>query len=90
MFRAKRMMKIQIVGPQTKLPSLINLLHSLKLVHLLDHKKTESLDIGKPLENSEQFSSLLITLHSLLSSFDYTSNKREIISHSLPELEFTI
>ena len=90
MFRPKRMTKIQIVGPQTKLPSLINVLHSLKLIHLLDHKKTEELDIGKPLEGSEQLSSLLITLHSLLSHFDQMSEMRENISHLLPELESAI
>ncbi len=84
------MTKIQIVGPQTTLPALISLLHSLKMIHLLDHKKTEELDIGRPLEYSEQLSSLLVTVHSLLSHFDYVSDRKEKITHSLSELESAI
>ncbi len=87
MFKPTRMTKIKIIGPQTKLSLLIRLLHSLKLVHLLDHKKTQELDIGKPLGNSERISALLIKIHSLLSSFDHTTEKREHISSSLDELE---
>src|SRR3989338_786827 len=70
MLQSARDTKIRIIGPQTKLPLLIRTLYSLKLVHLLDHKKTEELDIGAPLGHSEHISGLLVRARSLLASFD--------------------
>ncbi len=70
MLKPARVTKIRIIGPQTQLPILIRTLYSLKLVHLLDHKKTEELDIGSPLGNSEQISGLLVRSRSLLALFD--------------------
>ena len=70
MLQSARVTKIRIIGPQTQLPVLIRTLYSLKLVHLLDHKKTEELDIGVPLRNSEHISGLLVRARSLLASFD--------------------
>lgn len=70
MLQSARVTKIRIIGPQTQLPLLIRTLYSLKLVHLLDHKKTEDLDIGTPLGNSEHISGLLVRVRSLLASFD--------------------
>lgn len=93
MLRPTRMTKIRICGPQTRLSSLIRLLYSLKLVHLLDHKKTEAVDIGKPLAHSERISGLLIKIHSLLSSFEHTPKKSGQVfqisnsSFSLDEIE---
>lgn len=70
MLQSARVTKIRIIGPQTQLPILIRTLYSLKLVHLLDHKKTEELDIGAPLAHSEHISELLVRTRSMLASFD--------------------
>jgi V/A-type H+-transporting ATPase subunit I len=89
MFKAQRVTKIKIYGPQTQLSSLIQLLHSLKLVHLLDHKKTDDLDIGKPLQESERISALLVKIHSLLSSIPLCTGKQEKVP-SLADIEHNV
>jgi V/A-type H+/Na+-transporting ATPase subunit I len=71
MLKTQRMTKVRIVGSQMQLPSVISLLHKLKLVHLLDHIKTKELDIGHPLEESERVSALLVKVRSLISSLGY-------------------
>lgn len=88
MFISKRMLKVQIVGPETHLAKVIEVLYQLKLLHLLDHKKTEALDIGTPLADAEQFSALLVKTRSLVSSFSLPASEdvtKEI--DSLPALE---
>ena len=72
MFTTERMTKIRITGSQTQLPSVVELLYSLQLMHLLDHKKTEALDIGSPFTDSEQISTLLLQVRSLLATFPAT------------------
>ncbi|MEK6921247.1 MAG: V-type ATPase 116kDa subunit family protein, partial [Nanoarchaeota archaeon] len=72
MFTTERMMKIRITGSQTQLSSVVELLYSLQLMHLVDHKKTEALDIGSPLADSEKISALLLQIRSLLAAFPAT------------------
>lgn len=69
MFTTERMTKIRITGSQTQLPSVVELLYSLQLMHLLDHKKTDALDIGTPFADSEKTSALLLHVRSLLATF---------------------
>jgi V/A-type H+/Na+-transporting ATPase subunit I len=89
MLRTKRMTKVRITGPQTSLQTVIRLLHKLKLVHLLDHLKTEELDIGKPLSEGERVSALLLKVRSLITPLEISSGtKEEIDTHaSLDTLE---
>jgi V/A-type H+/Na+-transporting ATPase subunit I len=89
MLRTKRMTKVRITGPRTSLQSIIRLLHRLKLVHLLDHLKTEKLDIGSPLADGERVSALLVKVRSFLSSIGDVEVASENITDdvSLDQLE---
>ncbi len=69
MFTTERMTKIRIVGPETKLSLVVDTLYTLHLMHLIDHRKNDLLDIGRPLNDSEQVSTLLVQARSILSSF---------------------
>ncbi len=69
MFTTERMTKIRITGSQIQLPSVVELLYSLQLMHLLDHKKTDALDIGTPFADSEKISAVLLHVRSLLTTF---------------------
>ena len=69
MFQTQRMTKIHITGPQTQLETVINVVYKLKLVHLLDHIKTEELDIGSPIGASEHIAALLVKTKALVASF---------------------
>ena len=86
MFQTQRMTKIQIAGPQTQLETIITVLHRLKLVHLLDHIKTEELDIGSPIGSSEDISGLLVKTKALLASFGYSETQKEPVSAPLTSL----
>lgn len=62
------MTKIKIIGPKTERVSLVETLHSLKLLHLVDHKKTEELDIGAPEIYAEEIAALLVKVRALYTS----------------------
>lgn len=69
MLRSKRMTKVKIVGPKTERAALVKTLHSLKLFHLIDHRKTEELDIGSPENQAEEVAALLIKVRALCAAF---------------------
>jgi V/A-type H+-transporting ATPase subunit I len=80
------MTKIAIVGTKDLMKDTIEILHSLKIIHILDFKEQdETFQIGKPLGEVSRFSELLLSLRSLISAFDIrprnlnnTYSKREI------------
>jgi V/A-type H+-transporting ATPase subunit I len=64
MFYPEAMSKILILGHQQDLKSVIERLHELKIVHIVEHSKNE-LDIGTPLKEGEAASELLVRIRSL-------------------------
>lgn len=87
MLKTQRMTKIKIIGAQEQLPLTVEIIHKLKLMHLLDHTKTEELDIGNPIGESERISGLLVKSKSLLSSFGVSDIKKENVSEDITEIE---
>ncbi len=87
MFNTQRMTKVRIVGPDTQLSTVVNVLHKLKCIHLLDHLKTDNLDIGVPLGESERISAVLVKIRSLLSSFQLKQYSHQQVSHVLSDIE---
>ncbi len=77
MIQPKSMTKIRVVTPQTKLPKVIETLHALKIMHLLDHKKTQILDIGKPLPNAEETAALILKTQTLCAAFEQNKKNSE-------------
>ena len=67
MLKTARMSKVELVGPRTKAYAIIDVLHRLKLMHFVDHAKTQDLDIGSPLEGSDLVAELLLKVKGLLS-----------------------
>ncbi|MBI5073167.1 V-type ATP synthase subunit I, partial [Candidatus Woesearchaeota archaeon] len=77
------MTRIKIIGPKTERASLVETLHSLKLFHLVDHKKTEELDIGTPETSAEEIAALLLKVRALYASLKnktYAEAKEKIFS----------
>ncbi|NPV51143.1 MAG: V-type ATP synthase subunit I [Candidatus Methanofastidiosum sp.] len=80
------MTKIAIVGTKDLMKDTIEILHSLKIIHIVDFKEQdETFQIGKPLGEVSRFSELLLSLRSLISTFDIrpqnlkkTYSKRDI------------
>lgn len=60
------MSKVTIIGHKDHLPSVLNVLHRMKVFHIVEQRK-EGIDIGKPLEYGERLSEILIKLRSVAS-----------------------
>lgn len=87
MLRSKRMTKIKIIGPKTEQAALVQTLHSLRLLHLIDHKKTEDLDIGMPQAHAEEIAALLVKVRSLCASLKIkTQNQKSESIFSIEEV----
>lgn len=67
MFAPKQMTKIELIGPRARAYPLIDLLYKLKLLHIVDHQKSDELDLGAPLGKSELVADLLLKVRGLLS-----------------------
>ena len=70
MFHAERMKKLSIIGPGTKLDVLIKTLHRLRVLHVVDHQKSDELDIGRPLERAASCAETLLLLRSINSCYN--------------------
>ena len=68
MFRPVRMSRALVVGPRGKLDATIDILHSMRLLHIVDHRGDDAiLPIGKPLPQAAELSDSLVKLRSIAS-----------------------
>ncbi len=87
MFRPERMSRALIVGPREKLDATIDILHSMKLVHIVDHRGDDAiLPIGKPLPQAADLSDSLVKLRSIASILAVAPSEEERESVKLQEL----
>lgn len=78
MLETERMSKITIAVSKIKQKSVIKTLHDLKVLHITEHKKTDELDIGTPIGNSEKIAELLVKITSILSDSKELISKEEL------------
>ena len=64
------MSKIIVTGPKTYMDKVIRKLHALKVLHIVDHHKTDDIDIGSPLDNASEISDIIVRIRSLQSYLD--------------------
>src|SRR3989338_9147380 len=67
MLKTEEMIRVSITGPKGLAKTIIEELYRLKVLHIKEHKKTEELDIGSPLENNERLSELLLKARGIIS-----------------------
>ena len=61
------MSRAVIAGPRDKLPQSIEVLHELRLIHIVDHHgEDDTFRIGKPLSPAAELSDNLVKLLSLI------------------------
>lgn len=70
MFKPTQMTKLRIVGPKSKQKDVVENLYKQNICHILEHKKTDDLDIGSPAEISDKLSDLLVKVRSLISNLN--------------------
>ncbi len=72
----ERMTKITLVGTKDIMKETIEILHSLKIIHIIDFKEqNETFEIGKSLGEVSIFSEILLSIRSILSKFDIRPDK---------------
>ncbi|MBD3314125.1 hypothetical protein GF345_06800 [Candidatus Woesearchaeota archaeon] len=67
MLNPEKMSRITVIGPKSRAYKIIDRLHKLKVYHITDHVKTEELDIGSPLGDSEEISEVLVKIRAVSS-----------------------
>ncbi len=77
MLKPYPMSSIIITGPAGVQEKVVNELHNLKVLHIVDHSKSDLADIGKPLDSANKLSELLVRVRALATSLNI-SLKEEI------------
>jgi len=62
------MSSVIITGPKSLQETVIKELHSLKILHIVDHTKNEFADIGMPLESANALSELMVKIRAIMSA----------------------
>lgn len=79
-----------ITGPNELLEAVIKNLHSLKILHIVEHSKNELADIGKPLESANRISEALVKVRSLIAAFKIKKDEGTLeIKNGMLEIEST-
>jgi len=73
MFKTKEMSKVLVFGSKRDMPKVISVLHKLNVYHIVEHEANE-IDIGNPLESSEEISEMFVKARSLASSWNLEKN----------------
>ncbi|MBI2545972.1 V-type ATP synthase subunit I [Candidatus Woesearchaeota archaeon] len=68
MLKSDRMLKVLITGPKTQLAATIESLHARRILHLIEHKRSAELDIGRPLEDAGKIADILVRLRALITA----------------------
>ncbi len=82
MLKPLEMSKIIIVGPDTEMEKTIRILHKMRIMHIVDHKKNE-IDIGEPFERANKISEILVKTRSIASQLEV---KQDLNLKKLKEL----
>jgi V/A-type H+/Na+-transporting ATPase subunit I len=83
MIKAEAMTKVSIVCPKTYLEKVITSLYELGACHIEQHRKSEEIDIGKPLEKSEKLAEILVKIRALISQLDLEKDKVSVTRKNL-------
>jgi V/A-type H+/Na+-transporting ATPase subunit I len=65
MIKPERMAKMQVICTRKHLRKVIREFHAMKVLHIVDHKKSE-LDIGRPLEDAATMSETLVKIRAII------------------------
>ncbi|MFH0868567.1 MAG: V-type ATP synthase subunit I [Candidatus Woesearchaeota archaeon] len=68
MLRPYEMSSVIITGSNKLQKEVIKELHNLKILHIIEHSKTDLADIGNPLENANKLSEIIVKIRSLMTA----------------------
>ncbi|MFA9417222.1 V-type ATP synthase subunit I [Natrinema sp. HArc-T2] len=78
MLRPERMSKVSVTGSRGVMPTVIETIHGLNLVHLSDYDGSwEGFDNGNPIAGADQASEKLVTVRALQSTLELSTDEAE-------------
>jgi len=78
MLRPERMSKVSVTGSRGVMPTVIETIHGLNLVHLSDYDGSwDGFDNGNPIAGADQASEKLVTVRALQSTLDVSADDAE-------------
>ncbi|MBI2650133.1 V-type ATP synthase subunit I [Candidatus Woesearchaeota archaeon] len=90
MLRPYEMSSVIITGQNSVQESTIKELHSLKILHIVEHSKNELADIGKPLESASRLSEILVRVRALVAALNIKREENKFeLKKGLLEIEPT-
>ena len=81
------MSKVRIYCPKHLRKKMIEAFHAAKAIDIMDHKRTDELDIGSPLEGTEEISDALVKARSLIYQLNLEKRKGNGFKTKEPELK---
>jgi len=89
-FRPYEMDSVLIAGPNNMQEKVIKELHKLKILHIVNHSKSELADIGKPLEEANKLSELIVKVRALITGLNIKKEQSDFeLKRGLLEIELT-
>lgn len=67
MLKPQQMTKLSITGTKKIMPTVIDELHSMNVLHIIEHRESHDISIGSPLESADVLSEVLVNVDSLIS-----------------------
>ncbi|MFB6166901.1 MAG: V-type ATP synthase subunit I [Candidatus Nanohaloarchaea archaeon] len=78
MIRPKKMVKVSVLGPKSRMDTVIERLHDLGLLHIDEYREEyEEAGLGEPSEEAEELSDRLVKLQSVKSSLPEIESREE-------------
>jgi len=71
------MSSVLIAGPKSIQESIIQELHDLRVLHIVDYSRNEHADIGTPLESAPRLSETLVKVRSLVSALNVKKGSKK-------------
>ena len=90
MLKPYEMNSILITGPKNLQEKIIKELHKLKILHIVEHLKSELADIGQPLETTNKLSEIIVKVRSLITALGIKQEKNKFeLKRGLLEINHT-
>ncbi|MBI2658229.1 V-type ATP synthase subunit I [Candidatus Woesearchaeota archaeon] len=89
MLKPQEMSSVIITGSKAMQEAVIRELHSMKIIHIVEHSKSGLADIGVPLENAAKLSEILVRIRALSAALGIKGDKTMLEAKSIPEIDST-
>jgi V/A-type H+-transporting ATPase subunit I len=89
MLKPQEMSSVIITGSKNMQETVIRELHSMKILHIVEHSKNWIADIGMPLENAPRLSEILVRIRALSAALGIRDNKTKLEVKSISEIDST-